>query len=38
MIKKRDFSITPFGTEIASESVKTDGNIHVLSGSITLKF
>jgi long-chain fatty acid transport protein len=38
MLKKRDFSITPFGTEIASESVKTDGNIHVLSGSITLKF
>jgi long-chain fatty acid transport protein len=38
MLKERDFSITPFGTETATESVKTDGNIHVLSGSVTLKF
>jgi long-chain fatty acid transport protein len=38
MLKERDFSITPFGTETASESVKTDGDIHVLSGSLGLKF
>jgi long-chain fatty acid transport protein len=38
ILKKRDFSITPFGTETAIASVTTDGNIHVLSGSITLKF
>jgi long-chain fatty acid transport protein len=38
MLQERDFSITPFGTEIATDVVKTDGDIHVLSGSITLKF
>ncbi|MFT7410562.1 MAG: long-chain fatty acid transport protein [Oleispira sp.] len=38
MLKERDFSITPFGTETATEVVETDGNIHVLSGSMTLKF
>jgi long-subunit fatty acid transport protein len=38
MLKERDFSITPFGTETTTEVVKTDGDIHVLSGSITLKF
>jgi long-chain fatty acid transport protein len=38
MLQKREFLVTPFGTETATEIVKTDGDVHVLSGSITLKF
>jgi long-chain fatty acid transport protein len=37
-LKERDFSLTPYGTETATEVVETDGTIHVFSGSITLKF
>lgn len=38
ILQARDFSLTPFGTETATKNVKTDGDIHVLSGSITLRF
>lgn len=38
MLEKREFDVTPFGTETSTETVETDGDIHVLSGSITLNF
>jgi hypothetical protein len=37
-LKKRDFQVTPFGSEIANETVETDGDVHVVAGSVTFKF
>lgn len=38
MLQERDYVVTPFGTENGTEVVNTDGDVHVFSGSMTLKF
>ncbi|MBE0484733.1 alkane uptake protein AupA [Marinobacter sp.] len=37
-LQKRDFQVTPFGSETANETVETDGDVHVVAGSVTFKF
>lgn len=37
-LQERDFEVTPFGSETADETAKTDGDVHVLAGSVTFKF
>lgn len=38
MLQKRDFDIVDADSGLTTETVETDGDIHVLSGSITLNF